>query len=115
LSKEPSDNTENLTVRERLAKESGAIKWSELVRHFARGVVIRVDAGMDLLDVATCFAEDDTDTLQLWLTENTVARASDDDARLWTETEPEFLCVVAAPWVLVQELGGGKSTPDTVH
>lgn len=110
---------ESLTLREQLEKESGSISWSELVRHFARGVVIRVDAEIDLIDVAVCFANDDTARLQTWLTDNSVARASDDDARDWTRTEPEFRCVVAAPWVLVQELGVESRTrikpPDTMH
>ena len=103
-----NDNAENPTdgdVRSQLAEESGSIGWSELMRHFARGVVIRVDPSVELIDAAVCFVNDDTEQLSLWLTENTVAKASDDDARGWNDRQPQFQCVVVAPWVLVQEAG----------
>lgn len=90
-------------IRASLEKESGLIQWSELVRHFARGVVLKVDTTLSLVDAAICLARDDTHQLEIWLTAGQVARASDDDARDWTHRKPEFWCVVAAPWVLVQE------------
>lgn len=88
---------------DKLNLETGVIVWSDLVRHFARGVVINVAPSRDLVVVADCMARDDTAQLQKWLDDNSVARASDDDARDWSAREPEFWCVVTAPWVLVQE------------
>lgn len=90
-------------LEEHINKETGIIIWSDLVRHFARGVVIHVDAPLDLIDVAAVLANDDTKTLQNWLDSNALRRATDDDARDWTAREPEFWCCVTAPWVLVQE------------
>ncbi len=87
----------------RLNLESGSITWAELTRHFARGVLIRVQQGVDLIDVARRFAEDDIALVQRWLDDCHIIRATDDDARDWTAREPEFWCVVVAPWVLVQE------------
>lgn len=98
-------------TKEDLNLETAVIGWDELVRHFARGVVIKVEAGRDLIDVADCLSRDDTDQLKTWLDDKSVARASDDDARDWTARTPEFWCVVTAPWVLVQEKSGGV----TVH
>jgi len=97
------DDESSLTVSEKLNLETGIIGWSELVRFFARGVVIKVIEGRDLIAVGNVLATDDTDQLEQWLIDKTVARASDDDARDWAAREPEFWCVVAAPWVLVQE------------
>lgn len=106
-----SDNQPSLA--DRLNQETGVIAWSELVRHFARGVVIRVSANLDLIDAAICLIEDDAAQLQLWAEEDKLRRASDDDARDWTLREPEFWCVVTAPWVLVQEKT--HATRQTVH
>jgi len=100
-----------LSVEDKLNLETGIIGWGELVRHFARGVVIKVEVGRDLLEVADCLARDDTEQLKMWLDEQSVARASDDDARDWTSRAPQFWCVVTAPWVLVQE----KTDQLTVH
>ena len=44
------DNTED--IREELLKQSGVIIWNELIRHFARGVVIKVEPSLDLIEAA---------------------------------------------------------------
>lgn len=108
----PANDDSPLSLDDKLNLETGQIAWSELVRHFARGVVIKVLEGRDLVEVANCLARDDTNQLKLWLEDKSVARASDDDARDWTAREPVFWCVVTAPWVLVQE--HNKTNP-TVH
>ncbi|MFK7995507.1 MAG: DUF2288 domain-containing protein [Granulosicoccus sp.] len=109
-----SDEQEKeITLVDRLNQETGVIAWSELVRHFARGVVINVSVQIDLIDVAVCLIEDDATLLQAWADEGKVRRASDDDARDWTRREPDFWCVVSAPWVLVQEKT--HATRSTVH
>lgn len=98
-------------LKESLNQETGLISWAELIRHFARGVVVKVDSNIDLIDVAQKIAADNTTELKSMLNAGTVARASDDDAKDWTDRNPDFWCVVTAPWVLVQE----KTTPDNVH
>jgi len=92
--------------RARLTDEIGELNWSALVRHFARGVVVTVRADVELVDAAMCLAEDDATLLQQWIDDGRIARASDDEARDWTTRSPDFLCIVVAPWVLVQERGG---------
>jgi len=92
-----------LTIDEKLNLETGLIEWSELVRYFARGVVIKVMEERDLVEVGVVLATDNKKQLEQWLSDKSVSRASDDDARDWSAREPEFWCLVAAPWVLVQE------------
>lgn len=105
----------------RLNSETAVISWADLVRHFARGVVIHVSVELDLVETAACLARDDTEQVQAWLGSGAMRRASDDDARDWTAREPDFWCVVTAPWVLVQEKQPGSdqpaagATPTTVH
>lgn len=100
---------EDLPIEDKLNLETGVIAWKDLVTHFARGVVIKVVEGRDLVEVGDAMARDDTEQLQQWLADQSVMRASDDDARDWTAREPDFWCVVTAPWVLVQEYAD-KST-----
>ena len=108
---------EELDLHTRLNLETAVIAWSELVRHFARGVVIHVSANVDLVEAAVCLIQDDKDTLQGWLDSGAVSRASDDNARDWTAREPDFWCVVSAPWVLVQERPDTSTEPKppTIH
>ncbi|MDH5425533.1 MAG: DUF2288 domain-containing protein [Gammaproteobacteria bacterium] len=85
-----------------LNSETAILSWKELERHFARGVVIRVSKGLDLIKVAAVIAKDDKDTLKEWLDSGEVANASVDEAQDWSASEAEFWSVVVAPFVIVQ-------------
>lgn len=89
-------------LRDLLNAQTGRIAWSELERHFARGVLLRVAPGLDLVEVAARVVEDDRDRVEAWLREGALAKADLEDARRWAHEQPEFWAVVAAPWVLVQ-------------
>ncbi|OED40978.1 hypothetical protein AB833_10830 [Chromatiales bacterium (ex Bugula neritina AB1)] len=103
---ESDEKFEAESLKDSLNRETATVDWQELVRHFARGVLIKVDASLDLIDVAYHMAVDDADALKQMLDEGTVMRVSDDDARSWNQRSPRFWCVVSAPWVLVQEQAG---------
>lgn len=94
-------------LREQLAEEIGIIAWTELQRHFARGVVVVVSPRLELLEVALALAVDDRERLSEWLATGRVARASDAQAVTWSATKPELRAVVVAPWVVVQEIPHG--------
>lgn len=87
-----------------LNAETGKLQWSELVRHFARGVVIVVTSELDLVEVATAIAQNRNEDIETWSHAGLLRRASDDDARDWHEHNMIFWAVVVAPWVVVQEL-----------
>ena len=108
-----ADDKPEPSLADRLNQETGVITWTELVRHFARGVVINVSTQLDLIEAAICIIEDNAALMTLWTDQGKVRRASDDDARDWTIREPEFWCVVTAPWVLVQEKR--HATRPTMH
>lgn len=87
----------------KLNLETGRIAWPELQRHFARGHVVKVAAGLDLVEVALAMARDDAGVLQSWLASGAVVRADTADALAWNQRQSRFWAVVVAPWVLVQE------------
>ena len=94
-------NSEEL--RQKINLETGTIAWNELVRHFAKGMVVVIASELDLIQVAERFAADDQSQVATWIEQNMIRRAQDDDARRWHEHNTEFWSVVVAPWVLVQE------------
>jgi len=94
-------NSEEL--RQKINLETGTIEWSELVRHFAKGMVVVIAPDLDLIEVAERFTADDQTQVEAWIEQDKIARAQDDDARRWHEKNTEFWSVVVAPWVLVQE------------
>ncbi len=95
-------NTEEL--RQKLNLETGQLHWSELQRHFARGVVVVIAPELDLIEVAIRFIEDNNTAIENWIKQGHLVRAHDEHARHWTNHEPDFWAVVVAPWVLVQEI-----------
>jgi hypothetical protein len=91
-------------LRAKLNLETAQLAWPELERHFARGMVIRVANGMDLVEAALQIAENNAGTIQAWLAEGRIARAELADAEDWHARQPTFWAVVVAPWVLIQEV-----------
>lgn len=96
---------DNEDLRVKLNGETAKIAWAELQKPFARGAVVKVSPGLDLVDVAACFARDDKAAVEAWLKDGRVARLGDDEAWDWQERDPTLWAVVVAPWVLVQERG----------
>ncbi len=100
-----------IDMKDKLNAETGKVVWKELERHYARGVLIKVEQGLDLVEVAMSFAEDNKESVERWLTSGEVERVMEEDARRWNEEDPLFWATVVAPWVLVQEV----EVPDSLH
>jgi hypothetical protein len=95
--------TENRYTRAELHQETARVYWQELETHFARGVVIRVASELDLVEVATCFANDDKAVIEKWVGSGQIEHLGMETAKDWSGRDPELWGVVVAPWVVVQE------------
>lgn len=89
----------------RLLGETAKIDWKDLESFFARGVLLFVSPGVDLVSVAEAVANDDKTTVTQWLTSGMVQRMQAEQAADFAARTPELWAVVVAPWVLVQERG----------
>ncbi len=87
-----------------LNEQTGKLSWPELERHFARGVVVRVEAGLDLVEAAAAVVEDNKEAVNTWMALEQITHADEQHAKDWALRQPEFWTVVAAPWVLIQEI-----------
>ena len=90
-------------LRAHLHGETSKLPWSELEKHFARGVVFKVAKGLDIIDVAIVIVRDDKDSLKTWIDDKKVIGAEIEDAKKWHESDASLWSVVVAPFVLVQE------------
>lgn len=91
-------------LRAKLNAETGKLPWSELERHFARGVLVKVAGELDLVEVALAMSHDDKTVVEAWLAQGRITPASTADAIAWHAQQSQFWAVVAAPWVLIQEV-----------
>lgn len=90
-------------LRAKLNLETARISWIELQRFYARGRVVRVDADLDLMDVAVALTEDDKERVDQWMSADRMGDVSPDQAQAWFDQERHLWTVVVAPWVLVQD------------
>ncbi len=83
--------------------QTARIPWHDLQTHYARGAVVRVARGLNLVEVAVQLGLDNTAQFQSWIESGAVAAVDDAQALAWYEGNDLLWAVVAAPWVLVQE------------
>jgi len=95
----PENDTE---LHDKINRETGRVKWSELERHFASGSVIWVSEALDLIEVALRVAHDDRESVTRWMNEGSVAKVSDTQAQGWLEADETLWASVVSPFVLVQ-------------
>lgn len=88
----------------KLNRETGKIPWSELQRFFARGQAIWVDNHLDLIKVTAWVAQDAHEKIESLMQNGHLAPVTDAKAIRWNEENATLWAVVAAPWVLVQEI-----------
>lgn len=101
----------DIDVRHLLNAQTGRITWTELQRPFAQGLLLQVAAGMDLVETAARVVENDSQTVQDWLERGKLRRIDTRQAKAWLGADQEFWAVVAAPWVLIQELEDTEDMP----
>ena len=85
-----------------LNTETARISWLELQLQFARGQVVQVHSGLDLIQVARELIRDNKVQFQAWLDAGRIEGVSNDQARQWHDDQADVWAVVVAPWVLVQ-------------
>ena len=86
-----------------LNAQTGQIGWDELAPHFARGAVLRIQPGQDLVEVALHIVRDHKARVEAWMQAGVIAQVSSEEADRWHREQARFWAVVVTPWVLVQE------------
>ena len=99
----PFEETEEV-ARAKLVAETAKIEWQALQRFFAAGKAIAVASGHDLVDVAYAVSCDDASALKNWVDVSAVSPVSDEQARVWFESQASVWAVVVRPWVFVQAI-----------
>ena len=92
----------------KLNLETAQVAWTELQRFFAQGSVIWVDESLDLIEVAWCIAQDDSEIMQAWMGKKLVAAVRDEQAKRWLSEDAWLWSVVVRPLILVQQITESK-------
>ncbi len=86
----------------RINMETAQITWKELERFFAGGRLISVIDSIDMIKVAQLMEADDVQSIQAMLERKEIERLTDEQAKIWAESDPMLWAVVVKPWILVQ-------------
>ena len=98
-----SSSREDL-LREEFHNQTARIAWHDLQTYYARGSVIRVGEALNLVEVAVQLGMDNTGQFQTWIEAGAIASVEESEAKTWFDSNPTLWAVVAAPWVLVQDI-----------
>ncbi len=86
----------------RINMETAQIGWKELERFFAGGRLISVKDSVDMIRVAQLMEADEVPAIQAMLDKKEIERVTDEQAKIWAESDPLLWAVVVKPWILVQ-------------
>lgn len=89
-------------LKQKLALETARIGWRELEPHYARGVVVQVVEGLDLVEVGLKLIEDDKQQIEAWMATQDLGPVNPEDADRWHQEQASVWALVVAPWVLIQ-------------
>jgi hypothetical protein len=91
--------------REELAQTLDQAEWNWLAPHANRNSVIVVSPGLDLLDVGVAIANDNTASVQQWITADLIHKPSPTELSDWNQDQKKrFNALIVQPYVLVQEI-----------
>lgn len=92
-------------LRAKVNLETAQMLWRDMQRYFASGAAIYVSPDLDLVEAAFQMSEDNADQIRQWMEAGLFGLVSDEQARLWFESDAMLWAVVVSPWVLVQPVG----------
>ena len=91
-------------VKQEIISETSKIAWQELQYFFASGKAVYVSEKLDLIEVASCFANDNKVMVENWMNNKQIMLVENDQAKNWYDNDAIVWAVVVKPWVLVQPI-----------
>ncbi len=88
-------------LREQLAE----MEWHVLIPHVQRDALIVVNKSLDLIEVGFAIANDNTNLVQHWISEQLIQKPSAEQLSVWNEdNNKKFNTIIVQPFVLVSPI-----------
>ena len=89
-------------IKEQLAEDVAEIEWRELIPHSQRDAIIVVTPHLDLLDVGVAIANDNTQSVHHWISEDLIHKPSAQQLSEWNaQPQTKLYTLIVQPFVLV--------------
>ncbi|MGL4502770.1 MAG: DUF2288 domain-containing protein [Planktothrix sp.] len=96
---------ETESLRSQLTENLDEAEWDWLTPHLEREIVIIVESQLDLLTVGEAIAQDDSVSVQHWISESLIHKPSPEQISQWNDQpKKRFQALIVEPFVLIQEL-----------
>lgn len=101
-------------IRAKVNLETAQMDWCDMQRYFASGAALYVAADLDLVEVAFQMSENNAELVGQWMATDQFGKVTDEQARVWLETDAVLWTVVVSPWVLVQPVAEASLSPNSL-
>lgn len=92
------------SLNEKLAQDVAEITWQDLLPHAKRDAVIVIQEELELLEVATAIAEDNTASVQGWIGSQSISKPTAEQLTAWNQTPQKlFIALIVQPFVIIKE------------
>ena len=91
-------------LQEKLAKDIADISWTDILPHAKRDAVIVVEPELDLSEVATAIAQDNTTLVRGWISQQAIAKPTAQQLTQWNDNpQKQFTVLIVQPFVVIKE------------
>ncbi|MBL1210443.1 DUF2288 domain-containing protein [Geminocystis sp. GBBB08] len=89
-------------LKAELQKQIAEMNWKDLIPHAQRDALIVVDQNLDLIEVGYAIAQDKTNLVQNWISEQLIQKPSSQQLSLWnSDPNHRFYTIIVQPFVLI--------------
>ncbi len=88
--------------KQQLQEQIAEINWQDLKPHAQRDALIIVDENLDLVEVGCAVANDQTNLVQNWISEQLIQKPTVQQLSIWNENpNKKFKTIIVQPFVLI--------------
>ncbi|MGY6528952.1 MAG: DUF2288 domain-containing protein [Cyanobacterium sp.] len=90
-------------LKTQLQEQIAEIDWKDLIPHAQRDVIIVVNDNLDLIDVGSAIALNDTKTIENLISEQLIQKPTAEQLSHWnSQPTTQFSTIIVQPFVLIK-------------
>ena len=92
-------------LKERIEATLGPCKWSELKVPLLKDEILIISSELDLLDTCLIIVKDSAEEIEELIEKEQIRKPSIELINSWQKEDPELLCAIVKPFIVVQRAG----------
>ena len=89
-------------IKNQLEKQIAEVDWKDLIPHAQRDAIVIVHPPLNLIDVGCAIAEDKSNQVQNWISEQLLQKPTAEQLSNWnSDPTQKFTTIIIQPFVLI--------------